>query len=187
MTPTRSPGPAGLLVHRADLGDVAWQVLLRDGHVTRLLDDVGLPAAVPATPVLRAAALAPGVPAREAVARSSAVWVHLGGPAPARPVTTAVPGHEVRDVVRLAGVRVTTPRRTARDLLALDPPDVARALVLRLVAEAGVDLAHVHADLTAAAARRGVRRALALLRDLRAGAGQASTGGCSAALAPVMR
>lgn len=174
-------------MRRADLGDVAWQVLVRDGHVVPLHEDVGLPAGVPATPALRAAALAGRVASREAVARASAVWVHLGGPPPGRVHAVAVAAMAPREVVVLGGVRVTTPRRTALDVLALEPPDVARALLGRL-ARAGFDLGQLQADVTAAATRRGVRQALAVLRDLRAGqqpAQPSATG--SAALAPVIR
>lgn len=164
--PSAPPRPADLLVHRADLGDVAWQVLLRDGHVLPLHGDVGLPAGVPASPALRAAALAGRVTSREAVARTAAVWVHLGGPPPGRVHAVAVAALAPRDVVGLGGVRVTTPRRAALDVLTLEPPDVARAALARL-ARAGLDLGQVQADVTAAATRRGVRRALEVLRALR--------------------
>ncbi|WP_282943870.1 hypothetical protein [Cellulomonas endometrii] len=175
-------GPASVLVRRADLGDVAWQVLLRDGHLVALRDDVALPRRVAATPLLRAAALAPLVPARCAVGRTAAAWVHLGGPAPARvhvvatrrdrvPAphperTTSAADLTARDVVVLAGVRVTTPRRTARDLLTDEPPGVALPLLARL-RDAGLDLAAVRSDVAAAAGRRGVRQAARALQDLR--------------------
>jgi hypothetical protein len=79
----RPPAPlAAPLVARADLGDIAWQVLAHDGHLVPLTDDVGLPAGVRATPELRAAALGPALPPRCVVALGSAAWVHLGGRAP---------------------------------------------------------------------------------------------------------
>lgn len=173
-------------MRRADLGEVAWQVLVRDGHVVPLHDDVGLPAGVPATPALRAAALAGRVASREAVARASAVWVHLGGPPPARVHAVAVAAASPRDVVVLGGVRVTTPRRTALDVLALEPPDVARAMLARL-AGAGLDLGQVQTDLTAAATRRGVRHGLAVLHALRAEREAQPSATGSAAFAPVIR
>jgi hypothetical protein len=173
-------------VRRADVGDIAWQVLLRDGDLVHLRDDAARPAGIPETAALRAAALAPLVPARCAVARAAAVWVHLGGPPPDRVHVVAprrvrvpepAPGRSAavadlpdRDVVRLGGVRVTSLRRTAVDLLSFDPPDRALPLVERLGA-AGLDLDRVRADVAAAAGRRGVRAAAALLPRLpRAGA-----------------
>jgi len=182
-TPPRTAArlPPTPLVRPADVGDVAWQLLLRDGHLVRLRGDVALPARVRATPALRAAALAPLVPPRCAVARAAAVWVHVGGcppervdlvapsggrvpdPAPGRAAaTTALPDG---DVVLLGGVRVTTPRRTAVDLLSHDPPERALPLVARLRA-AGVDATRVRADVAAASGRRGVRAAAALLPRL---------------------
>lgn len=175
---TTPPDP---LVRRADVGDIAWQVLLHDGDLVHLRDDVALPAAVPPTPALRARSVAPLVPARCAVARAAAVWVHLGGPPPERVHVVAprrvrvpepAPGRSAavadlpdRDVLTVGGVRVTTPRRTAVDLLSHEQPDRALALVARLAA-AGLDLAHVRADVAAAAGRRGVRAAAALLPRL---------------------
>lgn len=172
------------VVRRADLGDIAWQVLLRDGDLVLLRDDAALPAGVPTTPALRAAALAPLVPARCAVARAAAVWLHLGGRPPDRVHVVApsrvrvpdpAPGRSAsaadlpdRDVLLVGGVRVTTPRRTAVDLLSHDPPDLALALVARL-AGAGLDLAQVRADVASAAGRRGIRAAAALLPRLDAG------------------
>ncbi|TKR21875.1 hypothetical protein FA014_19445, partial [Cellulomonas hominis] len=60
-TPPRTAArlPPTPLVRPADVGPVAWQLLLRDGHLVRLRGDVALPARVRATPALRAAALAP--------------------------------------------------------------------------------------------------------------------------------
>lgn len=173
--------PSTPVVRRADVGDIAWQVLLRDGDLVHLRDDAALPAGVHETPELRAAALAPLVPARCAVARAAAVWVHLGGPPPDRVHVVAprrvrvpepAPGRSAavadlpdRDVVSLGGVHVTTRRRTAVDLLSHDPPERALPLVVRLGA-AGLDLDRVRADVAAAAGRRGVRAAAALLPRL---------------------
>ncbi|WP_454048497.1 hypothetical protein [Cellulomonas sp. Marseille-Q8402] len=180
--PPDVPDPAATaLVRREDVGDIAWQVLLRDGDLVRLREDVALPARVVATAALRAAALAPLVPVRCVVGRGSAVWVHLGGPDPGRVQVVAprdvrvpepAPGRASmvadladRDVVVLGAVRVTTPRRTAVDLLSHDPPDQALAQLARLRA-AGLDLAQVRADVAQAAGRRGVRAAAALLPRL---------------------
>ncbi len=173
--------PSTPLVRPGDVGPVAWHLLLRDGQLVPLREDVALPADVRPTPALRAAALAPLVPARCAVARAAAVWVHVGGTPPGRVDVVAPPGARVpdpapgrtgataslpdADVVLLGGVRVTTPRRTAVDLLSQDPPGLALPLVARLGA-AGVDAARVRADVAAASGRRGVRAAAALLPAL---------------------
>lgn len=197
-----APGPAPLvhpaalaaapgLVSRADLGDVAWQVLLRDGDLVPLRGDMALPRGVAETPALRAAALAPEVARRDVVARVAAAWVHLGGPPPPRAVVVDGAALGPRDVVRLGGVLVTSPARTAVDLLRRDAPDVVHALLPGLL-RAGVDAARLRTRLAAASGHRGVDRGLALLgevvRATAAGSlpGQASTAGCSA-LAPVMR
>jgi len=175
--------PPTPLVRPGDVGPVAWHLLVRDGQLVPLRDDVALPARVRPTPALRAAALAPLVPPRCAVARAAAAWVHVGGAPPARVDVVAPAGARVpdpapgrtgaaatlpdADVVLLGGVRVTTPRRTAVDLLSHDPPAVALPLVAQLRA-AGVDAARVRADVAAASGRRGVRTAAALLPALRA-------------------
>lgn len=183
----RPPAPlAAPLVARADLGDIAWQVLAHDGHLVPLTDDVGLPAGVRATPELRAAALGPALPTRCVVALGSAAWVHLGGRAPrdvhaervvgrgaagrGDPGGETVPGTtgagsgvRDRDVVLLGGVAVTTARRTASDLLLRAPADAALRLVRALLDAGLVDLAEVRADVAAASGRRGVVAASRLL------------------------
>lgn len=177
------PDPRTLLLHRSDLDPVAWQVLLRDGHLVLLRPDVALPAGVEADARARAAALAPLVPRPFVVARETAAWVHLGGPAtgPAHVVapagvrapdplagrTGAESDVGAADVELLGGVAVTTPRRTALDLLLLAPHDVARELVRALDAARLVDLDRVRTDVALAAGRRGVRGAARVLADVR--------------------
>lgn len=158
------------LVRRADLDDIAWQVLLRDGDLVLLHRDVALPRGVAPTPALRAAALGDRVPGRAALARATAVWVHLGGEPPARVDVVWSERLHPREVHRLGGVRVTALHRTALDVLAHEPSDVARPLVRRLVA-AGVSPERLRVDLAAAAGRRGVRGALRVLGDLGAEVG----------------
>ncbi|QZN84279.1 hypothetical protein [Cellulomonas sp. C5510] len=204
-SPDDPPGPARLvhpaalaspprLVRRSDVGDVAWQVLLRDCDLVLLRGDVALPRGVAGTPALRAAALAPEVARREAVARAAAAWVHLGGPPPRRVVVVDRAALGPRDVVRLGGALVTSPARTAVDLLCREPADVVHALLPGLL-RGGVDAARLRTRLAATSGHRGVDRGLALLREVveapatvrpGAAAGQTSTTGCSA-LAPVMR
>lgn len=154
---------------RADLGDIAWQVLAHDGHLVPLTDDVGLPACVRATPELRAAALGPALPPRCVVALGSAAWVHLGGRAPRHVQVVARRGARAggrrhdRDVVLLGAVAVTTARRTASDLLLRAPADAELHLVRALLDAGLVDLAEVRADVAAASGRRGVVAASRLL------------------------
>ncbi|RMI13525.1 hypothetical protein [Cellulomonas triticagri] len=179
------PDPRTLLIRRDDLDPVAWQVLLRDGHLVPLRDGVALPAGVVADPVTRAVALAPLVPPGCVVTRESAAWVHLGAsptappdgpvhvaaprgtraprPRPGRVVTEA--DLSPHDAPPLGGVRVTSPRRTARDLLLLAPAATARTLVPRL-RDVGLDLDLLHADVASAAGRRGVREATLLLSEI---------------------
>lgn len=124
--------------------------------------DVALPRGVVATPALRAAALADRVPRRAVLARAAAVWVHLGGAPPARVDVAWSDRLRPRDVQRIGGLRVTALHRTALDVLAHEPPDVAGPLLHRLVA-AGVSPDRLRVELAAAAGRRGVRSAMRLL------------------------
>jgi hypothetical protein len=158
-----APSP---IVRRAELDDIAWQVLLRDGDLVLLHRDVALPRGVAPTAGSRAAALADRVPRRAALARLAAVWVHLGGPPPVRVDVLWSDRLRPRDVERIGGVRVTALHRTALDVLAHEPPEVARPQLHRLVA-AGVSPERLRVELAAAAGRRGVRGATRLLAELR--------------------
>ncbi len=196
------PGPRTLpaLVHRDEVSPLAWAGMLADGHLVPLWGAVARTAATAETPAVRAAALARFVPARGAVGRLSAVWVHAGGDAPRRATVLVGAGtrrpdaHPDRwvaeaalstaDVVVLGGTAVTTPLRTVVDVARWEPPAVAHAAVARLSACCGVDLAGAAAALGGLEGHRGVRRARALLRDA---ARQARMTGSSAAREPVTR
>ncbi len=181
LPPSSRPGSAPpSLVRRADLDDIAWQILLRDGDLVLLHRDVALPRDVVATAGLRAAALADRVPRRAALARAAAVWVHLGGASPAVVDVMWPDRLRPRDVHRIGGVRVTGLHRTALDVLAHDPPDVARPLLRRLVA-AGVRPDRLRVEVAAAAGRRGIRGATRLLRELSASDPDLAPGAGSAA------
>ncbi|MFC8191357.1 hypothetical protein ACFUMH_06790 [Cellulomonas sp. NPDC057328] len=174
------------LLHRHDVGPLAWAGLLADGHLVPLWGAVARTAGTAETPAVRAAALAGLVPARGAVGRLSAVWVHAGGVAPRRATVLVGAGtrrpdaHPDRwvaearlpaaDVVVLGGTAVTTPLRTVLDVARWEPPAAARAAVHRLADRCGVDLAAAAAVLDDLEGHRGVRRARALLRGA-AGAG----------------
>ena len=177
----RSPGTASEVVHRDDVSPLAWAGLHLDGLLVPLWHDVSRPVHTPEGPSSRAAALAHLVPARGALARRAAAWVHTGGPAPDR-VDVLVPArarrpapHPVRrafegalgddEVVTLAGVRVTTVRRTAVDVARWVPGDVA-AQVLHALLAAGLDPHEALDALAAAGPGRGVRAARRVLGAL---------------------
>lgn len=152
VTPARVGGPA------------AWADLVRQGAVDLLHEQAGVPAGALVTPAHRALALAPTLPRRCVLAGRTAAWVltglHRGAPAPALPVEAGVevaycagthaPSPRaaltarqaprlVRDTVRLAGVPVTTPARTAIDVACTVPHDEAVAVLVAL-ARSGTDL-----------------------------------------------
>lgn len=101
------------------------------------------------TPSLRAAALGPLLPGPAVLADDSAVWVHTGRwvTSPlirALPHCAPLPGKSTRwttdrrllkadDVVILGGYPVTTPARTAADLLAVRPLESAAVGVRALM------------------------------------------------------
>lgn len=163
------PEPLGPAVRPDDVGPVGWRALLRDGVLRPVWGDLATVTGRTADPSLRASAVRPLVPPRAVLGRAGAVWVHTGGRAPSRfdvlveprvrrpaPHPARVP-HEcplpAGDVVRLGDVRVTTPLRTALDLVRWLDPAAAGPLVGRLVAHAALD----PGCLAAAAAARGDR------------------------------
>ncbi|MCL1870760.1 MAG: hypothetical protein FWF90_10150 [Promicromonosporaceae bacterium] len=151
------PPPRPSVVRPADVGGrAAWQVLVRDGALRVLADDVALAAGREPTPAARAAAIAPRVPPRAVVAGPTAVWVHAGGPGPGALHLAYRSGTHRPDSPGAAsvwsgtglgtdsgvvgGVRVTTPERTAVDVARRLPRERALPLLARL-AGSGADLA----------------------------------------------
>lgn len=153
------PRPRPVLVRPEQVGGTpAWRDLVHAGALRVVRDDAAVPARVPLTPDVRAAALAARVPAHAVLAGRTAAWVHTGVPRPRSgdPVELAFgsgrhrpevwagvrvwqgPGL-VADSVLLGGVRVTTPVRTVVDVALREPPAQAVAIVLAL-ARAGADL-----------------------------------------------
>jgi len=122
-------------------GRLAWQVLLRDGVLSALTDDAAVLAGSPVSAQTRAAALSGRVPPRAVVVGATALWVYCGGPLDTdlnlayRSAVFRL-GAESHDV---AGVRVTTPERTALDLAARLPRSAAIAAAVAL-ARSGADL-----------------------------------------------
>jgi hypothetical protein len=139
-----------------DFPEAERSVLRLDGEC-RPLGLTVVPVDVPDGPAVRAASLA-GATARHdlVVELLAAAWVHGVVPDPPAPLTLAVDVRRARrtravvplprearfggdDVVRLGGVLVTTPLKTAFDLLRLpdDPTEAATAAAAALVAATG--------------------------------------------------
>ena len=148
-----SPPATGPVVRAQDVGGpLAWQVLVRDGVLTALTDDAAVPSGTPVSAWTRAAALADRVPPRAVAVLTTAWWVYCGGTLGdgslgdgglelAYRSSVFRLGAESHDV---AGLRVTTPERTALDL--------ASRLPRREAITAAVALARAGADLGAALA-----------------------------------
>ena len=118
-----------------------------DGHLVEVGEGY-MPADAVETSWLRAASLAPVLTERLAVTHLSAAWVHgaLAEPPARHTVQRAVPQRlhhiigrrihyrdprvEDADLVRIAGVRVTTPARTLADLARTPDPECRRAAEL---------------------------------------------------------
>ncbi|HEY0215884.1 MAG TPA: hypothetical protein VGC57_05780 [Cellulomonas sp.] len=175
MTATWLPAPAptrtatsrakDALVHRHDLGDVAWQVLVHDGDLVPVTETTGVPAGVTVRPWHRAAALAAHVDPGQVLVGQAAVWVHTGGEEPLHADTTET---DPQDAVRLGGTVVAGVLRTALDVAARYPAPTALPLLVRLADHAGLDLDAAWHALGARAGFRGVRQADRTLRAARA-------------------
>jgi len=160
---------ASAIVTPGDVGGaVAFDTLVREGPLVVVHGRGAVPAGVPVTPRIRMLALAPHLPPRTVVGRASAAWVYLGG-APGQRVTVLYPpnchrphpGRRVAshqavlradEVVRLGGVAITTPARTAADVALFAPETEATRLVRELIAATAMSARDV---LTALGRRRG--------------------------------
>lgn len=179
---------AGMLFTEPEL-----QALAARGTVERLVPGVYRPSGAAAGPGDRAAALwlvaASVLAAGWTAVGPSAAWVHAGGPAPPRlhaavahfhriPAGGTLPWRLVQsdvaasadgpaaaeeDVVRVAGVRVTTPARTVEDLLLTGDPDDTRRAARLLAVTGTAGLAERLARPTRRPGAVGARRRLALL------------------------
>jgi hypothetical protein len=165
----------------ADVGGLTYGALLRDGVTRPVWGELTVPSDVPVGPTLRAAAFRGLVPARAAVGRRSAVWVHTGEHAPRR-VDVLVPPRSrrpdphpsrttyecalpARDVVDLGGVRVTTVQRTGLDVARWCAPDDALALLGALV-RTGFDVERARAELAVLHGYAGTLAAASVLGSL---------------------
>jgi len=175
----RTGPPPRTVLRPCDVGGpVAWQVLVREGAVTVVRGDAGCAPGTRVDAALRAGLVGPEVPTGAVVTGRTAAWIHTGAgdgsgldltypagrhqpdrPAGARlwqsPLLTA-------DVVRLAGVPVTSPERTVVELVLRDgdPVDLVAAL-----AGAGVDLGRARLRLERRPRAQGRPRARRLLRE----------------------
>ncbi|NMR20134.1 hypothetical protein [Cellulomonas fimi] len=171
-------------LHTSDVGAVPWQVLVRESVMLRVWDEVAVAADRDETPGLRAASVLPLVPRRGVVGRAAAVWVHAGGPPPARvdvlvpPRTRRPSPHPLRvphecaladgDVVELGPVRVTTVARTAVDVARWSSRDVSARLLERLATHAGLDARGAVRLLDDLPGHRGTQAAREALLDVAA-------------------
>lgn len=179
FTPTRPPLPD--LLHRRDVGALAWEGMRRDGTVHVLWGDVAAAHGIDVSPQMRLAALAEVVPVRGVVGRASAAWVHLGGTPPLR-VDVLVPPRGRRtdpdawrvsaeaplppaDVLTLGSARVTTVQRTGLDVARWVDPERAAPLLEGLCG-IGFDPAVASARLEECAGGRGLLQARELLGRL---------------------
>jgi hypothetical protein len=174
-----APGPAPDLLVRDDVLASTWTGVLADRAYRLLGRDVALRADLRPVPELRAQAIQAQVPARAAVFRRSACWVLTGGVMPARVELVVEPGarrvgpsaqrvsHETHldahDVLRCAGIVVTTPTRTVLDLLLGPGSDDQFGCVRRLL-DIGADIDEVRRRLDTGPRRPGNRQARELAR-----------------------
>jgi hypothetical protein len=158
--------------------------MLGEGQVRRLLRGVYAASTAPETLSLRAAAVGLCLGRRDIAVDRTAAWVHgvvLGEPvhldvlAPGRSQRTALGGRRhliARDVVSFAGVRVTTPLRTALDLGRLLAPGPALGAMDALLGGG----TFTHTDLLAELPRLTGHRGIAQLRLLAAQVDARSSG-----------
>lgn len=169
------------VVHRDALSPLAWAGLHRDGLLEPLWGDAAATVGVLPGTARRALALAPLVPARGTVGRLAAAWVHTGllppeqvdvlvpsggrrtDPHPRRRAAEAV--LDDRDVLVVAGVRVTTVLRTGVDV-ARWVPEATAVPALRALVDVGMDPDAALAELGRFGGHRGVVRATRLLTGL---------------------
>lgn len=178
------------------------------GEIVRLLPGVFLPPDLLGTSVRRAlalgCALGEHLQSHHVIAGRSAAWVHLGGRPPAslemlspahRGILAGVVQRHARlgpgDIDTVGGAPVTTPRRTASDLLRFSPEAIARPLLRRLERAGLVEheelrahLHRLHRHPGVQEARERLDRALTPLAARSDSAQQDGTGRCGPRRAP---
>ena len=151
----------------------ALERMVREGTVRRLLRGAYVAASAPETSELRAVAAALVVRREAIVVDRTAAWVHGVDVAPPatgemRPVEVISPGRTARggigsgrqvsghDIEHIAGLRLTTPLRTALDLGRLLPPGLALGAMDRLLATGRFTHVQLLAEIPRLAGHRGV-------------------------------
>lgn len=150
--------------------------MLADGVVVRILPGVFLPPDLLGSAVERAlaigCALGEHLQSHHVVSGTSAAWVLLGGH-PSLPLELLSPAHRGRvagvvlrharlapgEIDTLGGAPVTTPRRTATDLLRFAPEPLAGALLRALIEAALVEEGEIAASLEGMYRHPGVHAA----------------------------
>lgn len=145
--------PPVRIVRERELGP-AYAALVEAGALRVVHKGAAVPAAVPITPAIRAAALADKVPANTALAGGVAAWVHTGlrwrgnlqvarlpgGGALSRPGLDTWEGRTGTTATTIiGGVRVTTPVQTAIEVAVHLPAPLAHRILVTL-AHNGLDL-----------------------------------------------
>ena len=173
----------------------ALERMLREGTVRRLLRGAYVAGSAVETPELRAAAVALVVSRQAIAVDRTAAWVHgvdtvPPGAAEVRPVEVISPTRTSRggpgtgrqlsghDLEHIAGLRLTTPLRTALDLGRLLPPELALGAMDRLLATDRFTHVQLLAEIPRMAGHRGVGQ----LRVLAAQVDARSTGLAESAL-----
>jgi hypothetical protein len=171
------------LAARAGIGRAVLDRLHREGRVRRLLRGVYLDATVPLSVAVRARALALVVGDQQVVVGTTAAWLHgvdlprgSSDPLPvevrgrARPYADPPLRYAGHDLQTVAGVRCTTPLRTALDLGRRLPPDRALGALDGLLRLGSFSHTALMAELPRFGGLPGVAqlRELAALADARA-------------------
>lgn len=180
LPPLACPPHAPLTAGASDRLEVL-EAMRRDGLLVHVAGGVYLPVDVAGSVLARAAALARVVPPGGVVGMSTAAWLH-GAPADFAPVEVLVPHNAgprpavegvrehhttipAADVVRIGGLRLTTPARTAADLARC--ADAGTLAALRWLLAGSVTERQVLAVLHTNQRYRHNRRARAVLRGIR--------------------
>jgi len=144
----------GPLYREADVGKVAWQILLRDGNLVPVYGEYAMAPGSHLAPEQRAQALREHVPSPFVAAGLTAAWVYCGtGALPqlelayrqgasARPKINGTVWSAVgldTATTYIGGLRITDSNRTMADLATRHEPDTARKWITEMLA-AGADL-----------------------------------------------
>ncbi len=174
---------AAELVHWPDTPTTAMMV--RDGLLVPLMPEIYIPPDTVPTATARVLALGCALGSRlradHIVVGPSAAWVHSGKYQPTIPVLSSTSHRAVisgvmtrhlslvsGDVETLGGAPVTTPVRTAVDLLRDRRDPIASARVIAMVDSGHLDLRAVPATLDRFWGQPGTRRAYGILREIAA-------------------